>query len=110
MPTSRQRELVRIRNVRYRERHRERVAAQQRAYVLAHPEKIAEFKSRCAGSPKELARQMVRNHVARGTMVKPDHCEDCGNSCNPHGHHEDYSKPLSVSWLCSQCHGKRHRR
>ena len=26
-----------------------------------------------------------------------------------HGHHEDYSQPLEVVWLCAPCHGLRHR-
>lgn len=42
--------------------------------------------------------------------MKPEICEDCGEkSAIIHGHHEDYSTPLSVNWLCPKCHKLRHR-
>ena len=34
-------------------------------------------------------------------------CEDCGKQAQ-HKHHEDYSKPLEVSYLCAKCHKARH--
>lgn len=36
-------------------------------------------------------------------------CEVCGSSKKINAHHEDYSKPLEVIWLCSRHHGERHR-
>ena len=59
------------------------------------------------------ANQLVNRAVRNGELVKPDHCSECG--CNSserriEGHHEDYSKPLEVVWLCTECHGKRHRK
>lgn len=35
-------------------------------------------------------------------------CERCG-SLNSQAHHDDYSKPLEVMWLCPKHHGERHR-
>lgn len=58
------------------------------------------------------ARVMLHNAVARGHIVKPTECSDCRRSLPPEkiqGHHEDYDQPLAVIWLCSVCHGVRHR-
>lgn len=50
----------------------------------------------------------VNNAVRDGRLIKPEHCESCGKIDTLHGHHEDYSKPLDVEWLCAYCHGDRH--
>jgi len=35
-------------------------------------------------------------------------CEACGGPEKAHMHHEDYSKPLKVKWLCRRCHVAEH--
>jgi len=35
-------------------------------------------------------------------------CKVCGE-VKTQAHHEDYSKPLEVVWLCAACHKKRHQ-
>lgn len=62
------------------------------------------------------AKQMVRRAIQTGALVRPAACEICGLSPKPqrdgkssiHGHHDDYSKPLVVRWLCHACHIKVH--
>jgi len=58
---------------------------------------------------KLRAREAVRRALASGKLVRPPACEECGTSCKPHGHHEDYKRPLVVVWLCTACHYRRHR-
>lgn len=58
---------------------------------------------------KKKAVQMVNNRINKGTMTKPDKCELCAKKAKVEGHHEDYSKPLDVLWLCKSCHTKIHR-
>jgi hypothetical protein len=36
-------------------------------------------------------------------------CERCGTTYLVHAHHDDYSKPLEVMWLCLTHHRERHR-
>lgn len=60
-----------------------------------------------AQRPKILARDALRYAVASGKLVR-EPCA-CGEA-RSHGHHDDYTKPLEVRWLCSRCHGLEHRR
>lgn len=39
-----------------------------------------------------------------GELVNPNVCSKCGATENIEAHHEDYSKPLDVTWLCHNCH------
>lgn len=57
---------------------------------------------------KMAARKMVKNAVKRGELIKPECCQSCQKPTPRElldGHHEDYAKPLDVTWLCRECHG-----
>lgn len=59
---------------------------------------------------KRLANNIVNNNVRCGNLIKPDNCSECGKfSVRIHGHHDDYAFPLTVRWLCPQCHRDWHR-
>ena len=47
------------------------------------------------------------NHAIRdGKIKKPKRCSECNKKTMIHGHHEDYTKPLDVIWVCQECHKK----
>jgi hypothetical protein len=56
---------------------------------------------------KRRAQKMVETAVRTGKLPRSP-CERCG-SLKAEAHHEDYSKPLDVSWLCRKHHLARHR-
>jgi hypothetical protein len=55
---------------------------------------------------KNNARRVTQRAIAAGTLT-PLPCEVCGISA-VEAHHDDYSKPLSVRWLCRQHHLAHH--
>ena len=71
-----------------------------------HTERTREWKHRYPNRVK--AHDMVANEVKQGRMTRLP-CEVCGIK-RTHGHHEDYSKPLDVRWLCPGCHIAEHRK
>ncbi len=72
--------------------------------IERHVEINADWRKR--NPEKYRAHWTVRNAIARGTLV-PQPCEECGAPA--HAHHDDYSKPLDVRWLCAFHHGQHHR-
>ena len=51
----------------------------------------------------------VRRAVKTGRLTRPERCERCGKTGKLHAHHEDYTKPLDVIWVCPTCHKAIHR-
>jgi hypothetical protein len=66
---------------------------------------------------KNRASRLVRFAIMDGTLKRPCACESCLVVPKPHrdgrsaiqAHHDDYSKPLDVRWLCHGCHIKQHQ-
>lgn len=54
------------------------------------------------------AHGMVLAAVRNGRLLRPTTCEKCGCDCIPHGHHDDYARPLDVRWWCPGCHARFH--
>lgn len=98
---------------------RERKLAHRRRWKQLHPERVREDtrKARERNPLAAHARNALNWAVRVGKIVPPERCEDCGDApgLNARGqrlieaHHEDYSRPLDVEWLCRLCHAGRHR-
>lgn len=56
---------------------------------------------------KDNARSYAGIYKKRGKLV-PQPCETCGFT-DVQMHHDDYSKPLEVRWLCRECHLAHHQ-
>jgi ribosomal protein S27AE len=61
---------------------------------------------------REACHSAVAYAVDHGILQRPRICEECsenrGMTNRILAHHDDYSKPLSVRWLCSRCHSEWH--
>lgn len=112
---------------RYVEDNKDKVNAYQRAYKRGKPrqftDKVAAANKRYKATPKgkdavarrnkayreknrEKIRVQRRANIAldKGLIARRDTCERCPSQHYVHMHHEDYSKPLEVIWLCARCH------
>lgn len=74
-------------------------------------------KKRAQMYPEKMkAKRAVRSAIECGGLVRPSVCQQCGTTPPPmrdgrspiQAHHDDYSKPLEVRWLCVRCHINEH--
>ena len=87
--------------IKERTRHREK----QRKYVERGI--IPKRKSSTPVNKEKKQATTTVNNAIRDGKIKKEKCIVCG-SMNTEAHHEDYSKPLDVVWLCSRHHADRH--
>ena len=83
---------------RYRKRHQAKRTARNREWEKRNPE-------------KHRAQRAVRRALDSGRFIRPAICLGCmtlavgsDGASQIQAHHEDYSKPLDVVWLCPRCH------
>lgn len=98
------------RNAAWSRRNPERAQAKTKAWKQRNVDILrARRKAKHEANPEHRAAQKVVNTAVRvGQLVRPGVCSRCGKACKPNGHHEDYSKPLDVVWLCNRCHADVH--
>jgi hypothetical protein len=87
---------------------RKKVAARHRAWRAANPGSRKEENRRFREEHPDRVRVYwkVDNAIRSGRLV-PEPCHICGDKAV--AHHQDYSKPLEVEWLCPYHHSKAHR-
>lgn len=71
-------------------------------------DRINEAQRKNYHSIKGQAQRAVKYALKRGEIKKLP-CTICGAQ-KVEAHHEDYTKPLEVTWLCKKHHRERHRK
>ena len=101
----------RIYHRRYYEANKEQISDRIRLYQQSPAGKKAQRNSdinQHRKSPEKYqAHQEVLKALRNGTLIKLP-CKFCGIK-QVEAHHPDYSKPLEVIWLCSECHRLLHK-
>lgn len=95
-------------------KHREKKLQETRTYAQtpkAKSMRIKSYKRMKEKYPEKYkARYTLFNAMQRGEVSKQSFCASCYSELNIEGHHEDYSKPLEVEWLCQLCHKAKHNK
>jgi hypothetical protein len=63
--------------------------------------------ARAWNEARRIADREVKGAITDGSLVRQP-CETCGKLASE-AHHDDYSKPLDVRWLCRKHHRAWHR-
>lgn len=58
-------------------------------------------------NPEKYASRKAFRQALRSGVLVPEPCEVCGDP-KTQGHHDDYSRPLDVRWLCRAHHLEEH--
>lgn len=81
-----------------------------KTFRVKHAETISQKQKswRESNKHKKKAHNAVATAIKSGCLIRPASCDVCTAGCKPDAHHNDYSKPLAVIWMCKKCHSKHH--
>lgn len=76
--------------------------------VLNHAARARGYRAKAGPGDvlKTWARRQVGWAIGRGLLIR-EACSGCG-AVETQAHHEDYTRPLVVRWLCAVCHTAEH--
>lgn len=97
------------RTVEYARKNRNKKRAWNNAYSERNSANRSEATAtwRANHPEKRTAHQAIQTAIRNGSLVRQP-CEICGTMERVHAHHDDYSKPLDVKWLCHTHHMEHH--
>ena len=89
----------------------ESIKEYQKVWQKNNKIKVAKYQKtyRAKNRQKFNARMLLYKYVAKGKIIR-GRCAICNSGKSIEAHHEDYSKPLEVVWLCKIHHNEIHRR
>jgi len=87
-----------------RDRYKAAAIARHNADPATTARRVAAYEQR--HPERALARRILQAAVRSGRIIRQP-CVFCGKRSD--AHHDDYSRPLDVIWLCRFHHGERHR-
>lgn len=105
-------ERIKAASRRYYERHKEKRLVYVHQYQKEHRDELNAYQRKRKREDKNTiircrAHEKVANAVSHGfELHKP--CEICGAE-NSFAHHDDYTKPLEVRFLCQKHHSEWHK-
>jgi ribosomal protein S27AE len=97
--------------IKWKKKNRGKITLQDREYRRRNKEKVSSWSKNWKKNNHDatIAHQALHRAIDYGLIQRPDACSKCGASdVLIDGHHEDYSKPLDVEWLCTSCHRLLH--
>jgi hypothetical protein len=95
------------------DKNRSEYNKKRKKYTLINREKVLTVKRKSQkkyrkNNPLKTKAHNLINKLLKDKTIFKKPCEVCGE-LKVNGHHEDYSKPHVVIWLCKDHHAERHR-
>lgn len=92
----------------WRDKNRDYLLVSGAAYYHREKERLgARMREWRAQNPLNATAHKLTTRAIRSGELVPQPCEVCG-TLKVEAHHDDYSKPLSVRWLCRPHHMQHH--
>ena len=99
---------IRARSRQYYANHAEAERRRQKTYYREHRTQMLAVRADWAKQNIMASRaHSAVYHAIKIGLLTPEPCRLC-NVTPGLAHHEDYSKPLDVDWLCAKHHNRRH--